>query len=59
MNADDSLHLQQIREMFAQIPCEAVFRTGYFKLTRTNIQVLDPIDIGGIHLFRAKSSGCV
>ena len=45
MKKTDSMHVKQIREMFAQISFEAMFRAGWFKLARKIIPVLDPIGI--------------
>ena len=49
--------MQQIREMFAQILFEAMFRAGWFKLARKTISVLDPTGIEGTLVLRGFDLG--
>ena len=56
---NDSMHVQQIKEMFSQILFEAIFRAGWFKIARKIIPVFDHVGMEGTLVFRAIDLGHV
>ena len=53
MKDHDSFHMQQIRQIIAQIPSEALVREGWIELADKIIPVFDTIGIKGTPVFRA------
>ena len=54
-----SMNIQQNGEMWAQIPFETNFRTGWFNLPGQFVPVFDPVGIKRTLVFRAMDFGHV